>query len=443
LYDALDNGGSVTNPKYDGWYIDDIRIVPRYDTTIIADIENDVFYDGATNLTNWITEGIWGLDPEVTATGGSSAATLGIWSEYWWDCNNCTSLAPGGTPSNQQMLRGADRFLDNADIVTGVVTGLSSSFNSRTPTRRSVLDINYRMGSGTPRPSVTSYTDNFVGRWVLNTPVIGTASGIAPGQYTFLTLSDNGVRMKIDEIDASGTVISPVRPEATEWNVINNWSDHGEVPDMGRVTLQNGRRYRIILEYYERTGTATLTVSLGGSTFSFTDSPKQGAGVIFPDIPALPNASTTLTLNGVLDLQDTTRPILEYYTLYELNNDSRAIVEVSDDGGFTWRNNGLTTDVPLVTGGCGSGANSSTCEFYDDPEFGGAIRIPGANTWQLRRHNLSLYENKLIMIRFRLNRSTTQCMSSDNTCTSTNWNYNQNGWFVSWWIVDITVAKTS
>ncbi|MDZ4670294.1 MAG: hypothetical protein SH821_05450, partial [Phototrophicales bacterium] len=136
-----------------------------------------------------------------------------------------------------------------------------------------------------------------------------------------------------------------------------------------------------------------------------------------------------------------TRPVLEYYTLYELGNSSDAFVEVSNDGGFTWRMTGLTNDIPLITNGCGSGANSSTCDFYDDPQFTG-VRVPG-NTWQLRRHNLSNYEGQLIMIRFRLRRTGTECLSLDNTCTSTASNYNQNGWFISWWIVDITVAKTS
>jgi len=442
IYDALDNGGSTTNAKRDGWYLDDLRIVPRRDQTVIANINNDVFYDGASNLNNWITEGIWGLDPEVTASGGSTVATLGIWREYWWNCDRCTNLAPNGTPGNQQMLIGADTFLANTDPVTHNVTLSAIGIpQPRVPVQRSVLDINYRMRSGTPRPGVTSFTENFVGRWVLNTPVIGPSSGVAPGQYTFITVSDNGVRMKIDEIDGDGNVIGAVRPPGLTWNVINNWNDHGEMTDMGRVTLQTGRRYRIVLEYYERTGSATLTLSLGGSTFSFTDSPKQGAGVSFPDIPALPNADTALTLNGVLDLQGTTRPVLEYYTLYELGNSSDAFVEVSNDGGFTWRMTGLTNDIPLITNGCGSGANSSTCDFYDDPQFTG-VRVPG-NTWQLRRHNLSNYEGQLIMIRFRLRRTGTECLSLDNTCTSTASNYNQNGWFISWWIVDITVAKTS
>jgi hypothetical protein len=442
VYDALENGGSTTKSKYDGWYLDDLRIVPRYDQVTVADIENDVFYDGATNLNNWITEGNWGLDPEITASGGATVATLGIWREYWWDCRNCRNLAPGGTPSNQEMLVATDIFLDNTNPTTHAVSlPVIGSPQPRVPVQRSVLDINYRMGSGTPRPGTTSYTNDFVGRWVLNTPVVGPSSGIAPGQYTFITVSDNGVRMKIDEVDGSGNILDP-RPPALEWNVINNWSDHGEVTDMGRVTLQSGRQYRIVMEYYERSGSATITLSLGGSTFSFTDSPKQGAGVGFPDIPALPNADTSLILNGVLDLQGTTQPILEYYTLYELSGASSAVVEVSTDGGFTWRNNGLGDDIELIPGGCGSGSNSSTCAYYDGPSFSGSTRVPGS-TWQLRRHNLTNYEGQLVMIRFRLDRDTTECLSSDNTCTVGGWNYNANNWFISWWIVDITVAKTS
>lgn len=436
VYDALNNGGSTTNPKNDGLYVDNFTIVPRRDQVIIADIGNDVFYDGASNMNNWIPEGIWGLDPEVTITGGSTVATLGIWREFWWDCNNCTNLAPSGTPGELQMAIGADVFLDSANLVTGAVSALG--FTGRIPVTRNVLDINYRMGNGSPRSGVPS--NNIVGRWVLTTPVVGT-SGINAGQYTFITNSDDGVRLKIDQVDGAGNVINP-RPPELEWNIINNWNDHGEVRDMGRANLITGERYRIVLEYYERGGGAVITLSLGGSTFSFTDSPKQGAGATFPDIPALPRADTSLTLNGVLDLRGTTRPIMEYYTLYELNWDSSAIVEVSNDGGFTWRTNGLTDDIPLVPGGCGSGATSSTCDFYNDASFGNSIRIPG-ESWALRRHNLTAYEGQLIMIRFRLRRVNSDCLNADNTCDPNSSSYNLNGWLISWWITDITVAKTS
>jgi hypothetical protein len=47
------------------------------------------------------------------------------------------------------------------------------------------------------------------------------------------------------------------------------------------------------------------------------------------------------------------------------------------------------------------------------------------------------------MIRFRLRRTGTEHLSIDSTTNTTSSSYNQNGWFVSWWIVDITVAKTS
>lgn len=436
LYDALENGGSVTNPKNDGLYVDNFTITSRYDQVVLANINNDVFYDGATNLNNWITEGIWGLDPEVTITGGSTVTTLGIWREYWWDCNRCTNLAPSGTPGNEQMLIGADIFLDNTHPTTHAVNlSAIGSPLPRVPVQRNVLDINYRMGSGSPRSGVPS--NNIVGRWVLTTPVVGSG-GVNAGQYTFITASDDGVRLKIDEVDAGGNIINP-RPPALEWNLINNWNDHGVVTDMGRANLVTGSQYRITLEYYERGSDATITLSLGGSTFSFTDSPKQGAGVTFPDIPALPRADTSLMLNGVLDLQGTTRPVMEYYTLYELDNNSTAIVEVSNDGGFTWRINGLTDDIPLIPGGCGSGSNSSTCDFYDNSSFSNTRRIPGED-WVRRRHNLSNYEGQLIMIRFRLRRTTTDCINADNSCDGSN---NPNNWFISWWITDIVVAKTS
>ncbi|PJF26376.1 MAG: hypothetical protein CUN52_15885, partial [Phototrophicales bacterium] len=97
--------------------------------------------------------------------------------------------------------------------------------------------------------------------------------------------------------------------------------------------------------------------------------------------------------------------------------------------------NGLTDDIPLVSGGCGSGATSSTCDFYNDASFSNTTKIPG-ESWTLRRHNLTAYEGQLIMIRFRLRRVNTDCLNADNTCDPNSSSYNLNGWLISWWITD-------
>ncbi len=59
--------------------------------------------------------------------------------------------------------------------------------------------------------------------------------------YTFTTLSDDGVRLWLDGV-----------------KVIDNWTDHPATEDSGAVTLDAGRPYDIVLEYYENGGDATL-----------------------------------------------------------------------------------------------------------------------------------------------------------------------------------------
>lgn len=412
VFDALEG-----TPNRDGWYIDDISIRPLRDN-VIRRIADQAFFDGARNLQNWTTEGIWGLSPDFFRGAGGGPASLGAWQEYWFNCNTCANLAPGSTPSAQRFAVGTDIFLDTTP-------------NSSANATRTILDINYDMGNGAPRPGVFNFTDRFVGRWVLDTPVVGTG-GVQAGDYSFIAYSDDGVRMKYDEIDAAGNIIDP-RPrfnDILEWNIIYNWSDKSARPEYGTARLENGKRYRITLEYYENTGGATMILNVGGNSFSFTDSPKQGAGPAFPDIPAIPYANTSLILNGTLDLEDTTNPILQYYTYYELRGTAR--VEISIDGGFSWTNTGFQDTITYAGGGTDSN--------FQTPNYSGQW-MPANGDWELRRHNLTRYAGRQIMIRFRLDRQGDTCLNNDNGCTPGSATFNANGRWVSWWVVDIRVAE--
>jgi len=59
--------------------------------------------------------------------------------------------------------------------------------------------------------------------------------------YTFRTRSDDGVRLRV----AGRTII-------------DNWTDHPPTEDAGQIRLEAGRWYPILLEYYEKTGSATI-----------------------------------------------------------------------------------------------------------------------------------------------------------------------------------------
>jgi hypothetical protein len=57
------------------------------------------------------------------------------------------------------------------------------------------------------------------------------------GEYTFHTFSNDGIRLWID-----GTLI------------IEDWTDHGEQEDVGRMALEAGRRYPLRMEYFYNGG---------------------------------------------------------------------------------------------------------------------------------------------------------------------------------------------
>jgi len=62
--------------------------------------------------------------------------------------------------------------------------------------------------------------------------------------YTFITTSDDGVRLWVD-----GRLI------------IDEWNDHPSTEHSGRITLQAERWYAITLEYYEEMGAATIALA--------------------------------------------------------------------------------------------------------------------------------------------------------------------------------------
>ncbi|MFW5709222.1 MAG: PA14 domain-containing protein [Chloroflexota bacterium] len=412
LFDAYRNRADRME---DGWYIDNVLIAPRRDDVKVR-IANNPFADDASNLTNWIAEGYWGLSPEVSLSGDTVISQFGVWNEYWWDCggNNC-NVTGGG------FLQDVDEFLDNhADPADAV--------------QRLVGDISYDLRRGAPRPGVFDARDYFAGRWVLETLPIGSGSGIREGTYTLITTSDDGVRMKAEEIDANGNVIDTLGSPSAPWNIINNWTYHGRITDMGTVTLETGKRYRFTLEYFEASGDAVIILSIGGATFSLTDSPKQGTGPSFPDQPAAPFGNSSLILNGTLDMAGVSQGILQISTVYELGCGTRAVVEVSNDGGFTWQNNTLDDDMVIST-------NPLVIDTdFDSANFEG-VHDPLEPDWEVRRYNLSAFENQLIMLRFRLNRQNDSDLTSDSGCRSNLDGNNPNGYYISWWLGEITVAQ--
>ena len=135
----------------------------------------------------------------------------------------------------------ASAFFRVSTGTTGGGTGtglLGEYFNNRDLNAPIVLNrtdatINFDWGNGSPA-SGTINTDNFSVRWT------GKVEAPVTGNYTFSTLSDDGVRLWVN-----GTML------------VNNWTGHGPTTDNGpSIALTSGQKYDIRMEYFEYTGGA-------------------------------------------------------------------------------------------------------------------------------------------------------------------------------------------
>ena len=127
---------------------------------------------------------------------------------------------------------------------------LGSYFNTVGLTGTPVLirpeAVDFDWGTGSPGPGVA--TDNFSARWS------GSVAASTTGSYRFRTVSDDGVRLWINNV-----------------LVIDNWTDHAPTTNTsGTVRLVAGQRYAVRLEYYERGGGAVIRLrwlTPGSSTY--------------------------------------------------------------------------------------------------------------------------------------------------------------------------------
>ena len=320
----------------DGWYLDNIEF--KYNAPSVVNIDADTgdsFFDGARNTRNWLSEGTWGLSPEFFRGSGGGPADFGgaFWTYWYFDLTSqCTTNSTGS-------------FATCASNYFNSMPNPDSNINNRLVKKGLALDINNEWGSG--GPFGLSY--KFGGIWELTTPVIGTTMN--PGTYTFVFTYDDALRVKYDTVPAGGLPVTDTNgdpiipsPYAQTWNIFNDFNAGSRQVGIGNATFENGKRYKIRMEYFDMWNDAAFIMSLGSSSFSFTDSPKIAAGAAFPEVPAAPRSTSSLMFNGVFDLKDAVAPILQYYTFHELGGTAR--VEVSRDGGFLWTQQGLAGSAP-------------------------------------------------------------------------------------------------
>ena len=132
----------------------------------------------------------------------------------------------------------------------GSGTGLKGDYYDNqdfTAFRLSRVDptVNFDWLTGSPDPLIGP--DQFTVRWT------GIVQPRLSGTFTFYTVSDDGVRLWVDN-----------QP------LIDNWTDHGPTEDSGSILLSAGQPYQIRMDFYENGGGATAKL-----LWSATGLPKE------------------------------------------------------------------------------------------------------------------------------------------------------------------------
>lgn len=147
----------------------------------------------------------------------------------------------------------AEPFDDSGEIASELTpTGLSAEYFptltlSGTPVRRTDPTVDFLWGRGSPAATIP--VDGFSARWT------GYVLPRYTETYTFITRSDDGVRLEVDGR-----------------RIIDNWTPHSATEDRGTIALTAGRPARIKLEYFDQGYSAVAQL--------FWSSPRQQREIV-------------------------------------------------------------------------------------------------------------------------------------------------------------------
>lgn len=150
-------------------------------------------------------------------------------------------------------------------------TGLSATYYNNadfTGTSVSRVDpqINFDWGTGSPDPKIasTSYSARWTGQ--LFAPTTGT--------YRVNTQSDDGVRVWVDN-----------------QLIINSWTSHDPMENSGSISLVEGKKYDLKVEFFQQDAGARLTLGWTGPNIPQTIIPSGYLSTTVPDQSPTPTAS--------------------------------------------------------------------------------------------------------------------------------------------------------
>ncbi len=352
-----------SNSSYDdGVYIDDLSVVFGTRNFVLP------FPDSAQTMINWVSEGMtgsqantrsWGLDPTMFIGSGAAGADLGpsVWEGFYFDCElNGFGSCSGNT------------YRDILDANPNPVETADLRIMRQNPP---VSDINFFWGGGRPMDTIspTTYENTFTARFRRTVT-------LEQGSYTFQTVSDDGVRVYLDNY--TGTNFGNVTfTRAAGPYIINSWQNQGPTAYNGTITVTSSVPITrtLTVEYYENGGGAVLYLGATRSSFSFSDSPNIGG-----QQNSAIRGNYSLVSDGFFNLAATGPSSLRYQRLWNVRDNQRFYVEYSTDGGFTWttiNSENLNNSSRGVTSG-----------------------------WQQRNVDLTSINSATVMLRFRMDTRT-------------------------------------
>ena len=132
--------------------------------------------------------------------------------------------------------------------------GVAGEFRTRVLTRIDP-NINFQWNNGSPDPAVPN--DAFVARWT------GTITAPTTGLCTFYTTSDDGVRLWVN-----GQLL------------VDKWISQSPTTWSGSITLQQGQRYKLRMDYQEAGGGAMAMLEWQPSAQQRQVVPSSAFGVM-------------------------------------------------------------------------------------------------------------------------------------------------------------------
>ena len=151
--------------------------------------------------------------------------------------------------------RTATVLIDDNDSVQGTGNGLFGEyFNNQNLTDRIATRvdnvINFNWGTGSPISGVG--VDTFSTRWT------GQIEARYSERYTFSTLSDDGVRLWVNDR-----------------LIIDQWNDHPATTHTGQIDMESGVLYNIRVEYYENGGDSRMRLAWQSASQAFQVVPRS------------------------------------------------------------------------------------------------------------------------------------------------------------------------